>query len=72
VAFVHLERGNYKGAKKLFRTSCEYLDRYPGVRDGIDVDQLLRDFQSFFSEIVPPAEKQQVVLNLESLDTPKM
>jgi uncharacterized protein len=72
VAFVHLERGNYKGAKKLFRTSCGYLSRYPGVHEGINVDKLLQDFHSFFSKVVPQAEEQGIVLNLESENTPKL
>lgn len=72
VAFVHLERGNYKGAKKLFRTSCEYLSQYDGVLEGIDVDRLLRDFREFFSTVVPAAEEKQIILELQRIRTPQL
>jgi uncharacterized protein len=72
VAFVHLDRGNYKGAKKLFRTSCGYLNRYPGEQEGIDIDKLMREFQDFFDLIVPEAEKRDTPLDLQSVTTPTL
>ena len=72
VAFVHLERGNYKGAKKLYRTSCEYLNRYPGVIEEIDVDRLLTQFHNFFAKVVPEAEAQGITMDLETAKTPRM
>jgi uncharacterized protein len=72
VAFVHLERGNYRGARKLFRTSCGYLNRYPGIQEGIDVNKLLCEFQDFFEAIVPQAEKRQIQLDLQNLSTPRL
>jgi predicted metal-dependent hydrolase len=72
VAFVHLERGNYRGAKKLFRTACGYLNRYPSPLEGIDVEKLLKEFQTFFETIVPEAEELGITLDLENINTPRM
>lgn len=72
VAFVHLERGNYRGAKKLFRTSCGYLNRYPGEQEGINIDQLLNEFQDFFDTVVPEAEERGTPMDLELAKTPKV
>jgi hypothetical protein len=41
VAFVHIGRGNYYGANRLFRTARQYLEPYYGLTPmGFDADQL--------------------------------
>lgn len=72
VAFVHLERGNYRGAKKLFRTACGYLNRYPSPLEGIDVEKLLKDFHEFFESHVFTAAEDSGTPDFESLNTPKI
>ena len=72
VAFVHLERGNYRGAKKLYRTSCQYLNRYPSQLEGIDVERLLQEFDRFFGEMVPEAENRGITMDLETVNTPRI
>ncbi len=72
VAFIHLERGNYRGAKKLYRTSCGYLNRYPGEQEGINIDQLLLEFQDFFDTIVSEAEERGIPMDLQTAKTPSL
>jgi uncharacterized protein len=72
VAFVHLERGNYRGAKKLFRTSCGYLNRYPSQLEGIDVEKLLQEFHHIFEGIVLESEQLGITLDLENVNTPQI
>lgn len=72
VAFVHLERGNYKGAHKLFRTACGYLSHYLPEHGGVHTEKLLADFEAFFATHVAAAEPAGRVMDLDQLDTPKM
>ena len=72
VAFVHLERGNFKGARKLFRTACEYLSGYLSEYGGIHTEQLLEDSEEFFSAIVPEAERRDDPMDLADWDTPQI
>lgn len=72
VAFVHLERGNYKGARKLFRTACRYLEGYLPDHGGIHTEQLLEDFEEFFARYVPAAELRSEPIDLADADTPQI
>ena len=44
VAYYHIQRGNYIGARKLFHRSRKWLDLFPGEIAGIDLLQFRRDF----------------------------
>ena len=66
VAFVHLDRNNYKGATKLFRTACGYLRHFLPEYEGIDTQDLLRQFEDFFATFVRPDQQ----LDLDSMNTP--
>jgi hypothetical protein len=39
-AFVHVERSNWSGARRLFETALGYLDGYPSPSEGFDLDQI--------------------------------
>ncbi len=43
VAYLHLTRGNYRGALKMFLRLRQWLDPMPDVCRGVDVAQLRRD-----------------------------
>jgi predicted metal-dependent hydrolase len=43
VAYLHLERGNFTGARKVFRRSRRNLKAYSGSWQGIDIDQFKAD-----------------------------
>ena len=50
VALYHLDRGNLKGARKLYGTSSKYLRKYPQVALGLNVEKLLEDMKICFEE----------------------
>ena len=70
VAFVHLQRNNFRGAKKLFRTATGYLRCYLPVYEGIDTGKLLRDFETFFATLVVDAEQRGCPVNVATEKTP--
>lgn len=37
-AFVHIERGNWNGARRLLRTALDYIEGAPSSYEGFDVD----------------------------------
>jgi hypothetical protein len=39
-AFVHVERSNWSGARRLFETALDYLDGYPSPSEGFDLDRI--------------------------------
>ncbi|HEY3345261.1 MAG TPA: DUF309 domain-containing protein [Anaerolineaceae bacterium] len=43
VAYYHIQRGNYVGARKLFHRSRRWLDRLPAEYGGIDLTQFRED-----------------------------
>lgn len=72
VAFVHLERGNFKGARKLFRTACGYLASYLPEYGGVDTKQLMTDFENFFAAHIPETELRGEPMDLDAFDTPQI
>ena len=68
VAFVHLDRNNYKGALKLYGTACGYLNRYLPDYCEINTAALLEQFESFFAIHVHPG----VAVDLDSTETPQI
>jgi predicted metal-dependent hydrolase len=46
VAYLHIQRGNYVGARKMFRRCRPWLDPFPDDCRGINIGQLKRDYQA--------------------------
>ena len=61
VGYYHLKRGNIAGARKMFYRCKEWLEKFPEHCMGIDVGQLLKDYQAI--------EIQLERLSKESPDT---
>ena len=72
VAFVHLERGNFKGARKLYKTATAYLHAYLPEHQGIQTERLLEEMEEFFTSIVPVAERRGDPVELIDHDTPQI
>lgn len=51
VAYLHIKRGNYDGAMKLYRRSKYWLDPFPRTCRGVDVGQLQRDLETAIAEV---------------------
>jgi hypothetical protein len=52
VAYLHIQRGNYIGARKMFRHCRVWLGPFPDVCRGINIGQLKHDFQAVESMMV--------------------
>lgn len=52
ISLFHFGNENFGGAKKLYDSSRKYLDAYRPRYMGIDVEQLLLDHQTCFSELL--------------------
>jgi predicted metal-dependent hydrolase len=70
VAFVHLQRKNLRGAKKLFLTSCGYLSHYPAVYEHVKNQKLIDEFTEFFNTIVWSAETSAKAVDVANEQTP--
>jgi predicted metal-dependent hydrolase len=51
VGYLHITRGNYTGALKMFRRCRPWLEPFPEWCRGIAVGQLKRDYQAVESEL---------------------
>jgi len=56
VALHHFGNGNVRGAKKVYLTSCGYLQEYPAVYEGLDLDTFLAKYARCFEEILQSEE----------------
>ncbi len=45
VGYFHVQRGNFRGALKMFRRCRQWLDRFPDVCCGVDLKRLRHDFE---------------------------
>jgi predicted metal-dependent hydrolase len=52
VAYLHIQRGNYVGARKMFHRCRLWLDPFPDICRGINVSQFKRDYQAVESLLV--------------------
>ena len=52
VAYLHIQRGNYIGARKMFRHCHFWLEPFPDVCQGINIGQLKHDYQAVESLLV--------------------
>lgn len=52
LAYLHIQRGNYPGAVKMFQRSYQWLDPFPAVCCGIHVGQFRRDYRVVESRLL--------------------
>ncbi len=55
VTYLHISRGNYIGAKKVYQRSMKWLERFPNICKGINVEKLRIDARFAIENINPPA-----------------
>lgn len=51
VTYLHITRGNYTGAVKVYRRSQRWLTKWPEICRGVDVGQLRRDLDAAIAEV---------------------
>src|SRR5512140_742284 len=51
VTYLHITRGNYQGAVKVYGRSMRWLKNWPEQCRGVDVGQLRRDLDSAMAEV---------------------
>lgn len=72
VALHHFGNENFGGARKVYDTSRKHLEPYRPAYEGIDVDQLLADFQFCFQELLDCRETYPTTLQLRDERIPKI
>lgn len=71
VAFTHLSRKNFKGARSLHKRAAGYLKRYQPETEGVDVSRLMKETERFFREVASIIEKDPSI-ELHAQQTPKI
>jgi hypothetical protein len=56
VCLHHFRRGNTRGARKLYKSSTAYLDRYRPTYQGLDIQQLFDQLERCCREIATSEE----------------
>ena len=51
VTYLHITRGNYAGAVKVFGRSMRWLKDWPEICRGVDIGQLRRDLHEAVTEV---------------------
>ena len=51
VTYLHIQRGNYRGALKVYDRAARYLAEYPDQCCGIDIAQLGFDLEAAITEV---------------------
>ena len=57
VCLHHFGNGNIRGAKKLFLSSCGYLQEYRPKHLGLDLDKLLAEFTACLKPVMESTEE---------------
>lgn len=52
VAYLHITRGNYDGAIKVYRRSVRWLKDWPAVCRGVFVEKIRRDSEAAIQELI--------------------
>ena len=52
IAYLQIERGNYKGAIKMFLRVRQWIDPFPDVCRGIDIKRLKNDYQKVYDSLI--------------------
>jgi len=63
VTYLHITRGNYTGAVKVYGRSQKWLKKYPAVCQGVNVKQLLADAKNIMDALQALGEE-----NITSFD----
>jgi predicted metal-dependent hydrolase len=70
-AFVHLQKGRVKPGGALFKLSRSYLEKYPTVHEGLDLNKVLELIDAWIKRLETPRisfELSGVSLKLETCD----
>ncbi|MBI5840340.1 MAG: DUF309 domain-containing protein [Chloroflexi bacterium] len=51
VTYLHITRGNYNGAVKVYGRSMKWLRQWPAVCHGVDIGQLRKNMEDVLAEI---------------------
>jgi predicted metal-dependent hydrolase len=51
VTYLHIRRGNYAGALKVYRRSMKWLITWPDICRGVEVGRLRRDLAAAIAEV---------------------
>ncbi len=51
VTYLHITRGNYQGALKVYKRSMRWLQPWPDQCRGVDVEQLRHDLHAAIAEV---------------------
>jgi len=72
VALLHFGNGNLGGAKKVYLSSCKYLEGYRPVYEGLNVDRFLKDMAHCFEELLANTERFPTGIELRDERVPKV
>ena len=67
VTYLHITRGNYAGAIKVYGRSMKWLKNWPETCRGVDVAQLRNDLGAIIEEIKRLGEKRIAEFNRDLL-----
>lgn len=72
VSLLHFGNGNLGGAKKVYLTSCKYLEPYRPAFSGLDVNQFLSDMAFCFQELIDNQQQYPAGIELQDERIPKI
>jgi len=72
VALFHFGNGNLGGAKKVYLSSCKYLEPFRPECEGLDVARFLEDLAFCFQELVDDQQACPVGIELRDDRIPKI
>ena len=67
VAYLHITRGNYAGAIKVYGRSMKWLRQFPESCRGVEVGQLRNDLSAAIEEVRRLGEKRIIEFNRDLL-----
>ncbi len=67
VTYLHIRRGNYDGAIKVYGRSMRLLSTWPDTCRGVDVNQLRKDMEAAIAEVQRLGKKRLKEFNLSLL-----
>jgi uncharacterized protein len=70
-AFVHLQRSNPGGARKLFARARSHLLNFPPTHGSIHLSRLLNDVSVFFAMVLD-RERHDAGIQFDQMETPQI
>ena len=67
VTYLHITRGNYPGAIKVYGRSMRWLRQWPATCRGVEVERLRNDLEAAIEEVRRLGEKRILEFNRELL-----